>query len=287
MFSIHRRTVHLLLIISLGHMFLISAQVQSKSGLPLLQEMAFGAFARVQRATAAVTNGVSGLWTHYVWLRGVAARNDELERQLLELRGELQQQQAIVDRTQALERALRLEQRVAAPLLAARVIAGDASPGLLTVVIDRGSADGVQTDMAVISALGVVGRIIDQPTPHEAKVQLLVGRNAAAAAIVERSGAGGMVVGGASDPPLRLEYVDKNADVKTGDRIMTSGQDGIFPQGFVVGTIGRVERNALGFRSIAVDPAVDFSHIDLVLVVLGRPLAAQQGGSTDGGGGRP
>jgi rod shape-determining protein MreC len=284
MLSIRRRTVYLLLTISLGHVLLISAQVQSKSGLPLIEAVAFGVFARVQRATAAVADAGSGLWTHYLALHGVAAENDALRRQVLELQGQLQQAQAIASRTQALEEALRLQQSVAAPLLAARVIAGNPSPGALTVMIDRGTADGVKTDMAVISARGVVGRIINEPTPHEAQVQLLIGRNAAAAAIVERSGAGGVVEGGATDPPLRLNYVDKNADVKAGDRIMTSGQDGIFPQGFVIGTIDRADRGPLGFRQIAVEPAVDFSHIDVVLVVLARPLATEHARSGRGGG---
>jgi rod shape-determining protein MreC len=287
MFSIHRRTVHLLLIISLGHVLLISAQVQSKSGLPLLQQVAFSAFARVQRATAAVADTVSGTWTHYVALRGVAAENDALKRQVLELQGKLQQQQAIADRTQALEEALHLEQTVAAPLLAARVIAGNPAPGDRTVMIDRGSADGVKTDMAVISATGVVGRVINRPTPHAAQVQLLIDRTAAAAVIVERSGVGAVVEGGITEPPLHLAYVDRNADIRSGDRIMTSGQDGIFPQGFVVGTIGQVDRNALGFRLIAVQPAVNFSHVDLVLVVMGRPLVTQGAAAHRDGGGAP
>jgi rod shape-determining protein MreC len=145
-------------------------------------------------------------------------------------------------------------------------------------MIDRGTADGVQPDMAVIGAKGVVGRVINQPTPHAAQVQLLIGKLAGAGVTIERSGAGialertgtgGIAVGGAGDPPLRLEYVPNSADLRVGDRVLTSGQDGIYPPGFLVGTVG--VPNAAQSTGVAVRPAVDFTHIDIVLVVLAKP----------------
>jgi rod shape-determining protein MreC len=154
--------------------------------------------------------------------------------------------------------------------LAARVIAGSPAPGSLTVTIDRGSDDGVQTDMAVIAGQGVVGRVINQPAPHAAQVQLLVGRNAAAAVTLERTGAGGLVVGGASDLLLTVDYVSNQADVQVGERVLTSGQDGIFPAGFVVGYVERSEKGT-NYRLVKVRPSVDFTHIELVLVVLAKP----------------
>src|SRR6185295_14889900 len=193
--------------------------------------------------------------------------------------GQLQQEQAVSNGTKALEEALKLQQSVSAPTLAARVIAGSPTPGSLTVTIDRGSDDGVQTDMAVIAAKGVVGRVINQPTPHAAQVQLLIGKLAGAGVTIERSGAGialertgtgGIAVGGAGDPPLRLEYVPNSADLRVGDRVLTSGQDGIYPPGFLVGIVERAERGAV-YWTVAVRPAVDFTHIDIVLVVLAKP----------------
>ena len=100
--------------------------------------------------------------------------------------------------------------------------------------------------MAVIAPAGVVGRII-MPTARASKVQLLIDRDAAAGVMVERSRASGVVrVGhgtgvGSAD---RLEYVSGTADVKVGDRVVTSGIDGIYPKGFVIGEIQSVERGA-------------------------------------------
>jgi rod shape-determining protein MreC len=127
--------------------------------------------------------------------------------------------------------------------------------------------------MAVIGARGVVGRVVNPIAPHAATVQLLIDRLAAVAVTFERSNAGGIVVGGASDPPFHAEYVPVLADVQSGERVVTSGQDGIYPQGFLVGTVDRVSKGAGADRSILIRPAVDFSHVDLVLVVLKPPAA--------------
>ena len=88
------------------------------------------------------------------------------------------------------------------------MIAGDAAPGALTVTIDRGSAGGIETNMAVIGHAGVVGRVINRPTPHAAQVQLLISHNAGAERHRGQSGAVGPVRGGAGDPPLEMDYVD-------------------------------------------------------------------------------
>ena len=279
--AVQRRTTYLLLAICLGHVLLISAQVQSKTGLPVLETVAFGAFARMQQLLGGVADGGHSLWSNYIGLQGAARENAWLRQRNLELEGQLQQAEALASRTRALEEALGLRASIPARVVTARVIAGDPTPGSLTVTIDRGSDDGVQTDMAVIAPRGVVGRVINRPLPHAAQVQLLTGRNAGAAVIFERTGAGGMAVGGAGNPPLRVDLVPNAADVKIGDRVLTSGQDGLFPRGFVIGTVERADRRA-GVWTVAVRPAVDFSHIDVVLVVLEN--SAQSGSSRGSGG---
>jgi rod shape-determining protein MreC len=268
--AVHRRTTYLLLAICVGHVLLISAQVQSKSGLPVIETVTFAAFAKLQQGLGGVTDGTSSLWRNYIWLKGVAQENVRLKQRNLELEGQIQQAQALAIRTKALEEALAMQATMPSPVAAARVIAGDPAPGSLTITIDRGSSDGIETDMAVIATRGLVGRVINRPLPHAAQVQLLTGRNAAAAVMFERTGAGGIAAGGSGDPPLRVELVPNASEIKVGDRVLTSGQDGLFPRGFVVGTVERAESRA-GQWTVAVRPAVDFSQIDVVLVVLEKP----------------
>jgi len=273
-----RRTLALFLVLSLAHLLLMSVQVQSRSGLPLIQAAAFSVFAGVQRVTSGAVGGVGSFWSNYVALRGAVAENDALKTRVLALEGQLQAQAAMVSQTQDLERLLTLQQSLVAPTLAARVIAGDTTPGAFTITIDRGAADGVEPNMAVIGHAGVIGRVINRPTPHAAQVQLLVGHSAGAGAMTEQSGAVGPVRGGAGNPPLEMDYVDLLKDVRVGERVLTSGLDGIFPRGFVIGTVERTVKGSGVYSEIAVRPAEDFSNLQVVLVVLSRP-APMEGGS--------
>ena len=264
---VRRQLASLLLLTCLGHVLLISAQVQSQSGLPVLETAAFGAFARIQGLLAGGADAGQGVWSHYFALRGAARDNEALRQRVLQLEWEVQEQRALANQARALEDALGLKQRQQAPTLAARVIAGNPSPDVMTVTIDRGTADGVAPDMAVIGPGGVVGRVIGPMAPHAARVQLLVDRNAGVAVTFEHSGAGGMVVGGAEALPLRAELFPLAADIQPGERVESSGQDGIYPPGFLVGTVERVS-GAGAEREVIVKPAVDFSHIGVVLIVL-------------------
>ncbi len=272
-----RRTFVLFLLLSFGHILLISAQVQSQSGLPLVQAGAFRVFAFIQHLTSGAADIGRSVWSNYVALRGVAAENDALQKRVLELEGLVQSQAAIVSQTQELEAVLRLQQSLVAPTLAARVIAGNPAPGANMITIDRGSADGVEPDMAVIGHSGVIGRVFGRPAPHAAQVQLLIGRQAAAAAVTEVSLATGMVMGGAGDPPLEMDYVDVLHDVAVGERVLTSGLDGIYPRGFLIGTVERAIRGSGVYNDLRVRPAVDFTRLDVVLVVLPRPARAGEG----------
>jgi rod shape-determining protein MreC len=267
-----RRTAFLLLALTLGHVLLISAQVQSGSGIPVIQTVSFGAFAKVQQVLASFADGGRSLWSSYFALRGVVRDNDQLKRHVLELESALQAAQAKARETDELRRTLGLRESLPVRTLSARVIAGAPSPGAFSVTIDRGSDDGVQTDMAVIGANGVVGRVINGPLPHAAQVQLLIDRNAHAAVYFERTGVGGIVGGGRADPPLRVDYVPDSADIKAGDTVLTSGQDGIYPRGYLVGTVVEFDRRG-GDPFVTVRPAIDFSHVDIVMVVLDRTVS--------------
>jgi rod shape-determining protein MreC len=127
--------------------------------------------------------------------------------------------------------------------------------------------------MAVIAPEGVVGRIV-VPSARAAKVQLLIDRNAAAGVIVERTRAQGVVVG-SGDDRLQMQYVSEVSDLAVGDVVVTSGIDTIYPKGLVVGRIEVVEKNGPAFKRIIVKPAVDFSRLEEVLVVL-TPTAAKE-----------
>lgn len=280
MLDIRRRTGVLFGLVMLAQVILVSAQVQSRSGVRVLSLVTFELFSRVERVAHGAIDGVRDAWGSYFALRGVRAENEALRRQVADLEVRLQEQRALAARSQRLEALMDLKSHATVPTIAADVIAGNPNPGMRTITIDRGSADGVQSNMAVIAPAGVVGRIVGTPAMHAARVQLLIDRNAAAGALIERTRAGGMIVGIDADPPLRLDLVSNLTDVKEGDAVIASGVDGIYPKGFVIGKVERSERGSGLYRSITVRPAVDFSSLEEVLVVLvtPRPATRDEGG---------
>lgn len=265
------RTGYLFLAAVVIHIVLISAQVNARSGVPILEAITFGAFAEVQRATSAVLSGVRIVWTGYIDLRSARRENAELRRELAEAQVRLQQQQALADRTAGLLTMLELHNSLDMQTTAAQIIGSAANPEFRTVTIDKGQSAGLRKDMAVLAPSGVVGRVV-VAAPRASRVQLIIDRNAAVGAMVARSRAQGVLVG-SGDGRLQMEYVSETSDVTPGDTVTTSGIDGIYPKGIVVGQVEAVEKSGGAYRRITVRPAVDFSTLEDVLVVT-TPTAA-------------
>jgi rod shape-determining protein MreC len=271
--DIRQRSGYLFLSVMLGHILLISAQVNSRSGVPVLEAVTFGVFAEVERVISSGFSSVRHVWSGYAGLRNLKSQNDALTRDLEAAKIALQQQRTLADRTRSLERLLDLRDRSKLNTLAAEIIAAGATPDFRTLTIDKGTREGVRADMAVIAPPGVVGRVV-MPSTRAAKVQLLVDRNAAAGALIERSRAQGVVMGGGDDR-LRMDYVSEVADVIVGDLVVTSGIDGIYPKGYVIGQVESVEKSGTAYKTITVKPAVDFTSLEEVLVVL-TPTPARE-----------
>jgi rod shape-determining protein MreC len=271
--DIRQRSGYLFLAVTLGQILLISAQVSSKSGAPVIESVTFGIFSEVQRGLSGGISGVRHLWSGYVGLRNLKVENEALRRDLAAAQVAVQEQRALADRTRGLEQLLDLRRHLALKTVPAEIIGAAATPDFRTLTIDKGTRDGVKADMSVIAPAGVVGRLV-VPSLRSAKVQLLVDRNAAAGAIIERTRAQGVVVGGGDDR-LRLEYMSEVFDVVVGDVVVTSGIDGIYPKGFVIGRVEIVDRAGGAYKRITIKPAVDFSSLENVLIVL-TPTPARE-----------
>ena len=248
-----------------GHILLISTQVATRRGVPVVEALTFGVFAEVQRGATSGIASVRDVWQNYFALQQTRQENQQLRTELAQLRVGLQQERALAEQSRMLQKLLDMKMETPLKTTAAYVIAGGASPDFRTATIDKGTSDGLKPDMAVISPSGVVGRII-LPTSRAAKIQLLIDRDAAAGAVTERGRAQGVVVG--TGTSLRMDHVPGTADIKVGDRVVTSGIEGIYPKGFEIGQIESVERRSGEFSTVIIRPAVEFSSVEAVLVVL-------------------
>lgn len=155
-------------------------------------------------------------------------------------------------------------------MVAARVIGVDATSWFRSITIDRGSSDQISAGMAVISAYGVVGRVVTS-TPHSSRVLLVVDAASKLSTITERTRARAICRGDGDG--MSLDYLPLTDDVQVGDLLLTSGLGGGFPKGLIVGAVTRVDKRGFDmFQTVEVEPAVDFEHLEEVLVIFSAEM---------------
>ena len=221
----------------------------------------------LQNVFKQTVNLVVTLWEDYFHLVDVHQENRRLKLELDSLKRENGLYKELVATHERLRDLLSFKEAVSRPAVAAQVVGLDPTGWFQSVVINKGTNAGIKLDMPVVNASGVVGRIVSV-SPNYAKVLLIIDQNSAVDCLVQRSRDRGMVRG-QSAQVCRLDYMVKSGSVKEGDGVITSGLGRVFPKGLPVGTILSVkEGDGALFKEIAVTPAVDFSKLEEVLVIL-------------------
>lgn len=155
-------------------------------------------------------------------------------------------------------------------LVAARVIGRESATWSSVIEINRGTRDGVDVDMAVVTDKGLVGHIIEAG-PTSSKVELILDPRSSVGTLVQRadSRVAGIVEGDMNNPTMpRMVNIPKTADVDEGDIIVTSGFGGVYPKGLMVGTVSEMRNDEGGLLKIAIlEPAVDFQRLEDVMVI--------------------
>jgi rod shape-determining protein MreC len=249
---------------------LISANLHSRDNMSFVESLVVGITAPVQKVVWGVIDGIGSIWRGYFYLVGLEKENRALKKELHELRLQMNRYREADLANQRLRALLNFKKSIATPLLPAQLVAFDPSGWFQTILIDKGRSDGVVQDMAVVSAEGLVGRVIGVSS-HHAKVLLILDGNSAVDAYIQRSRARGVLVGLGRELCL-LKYVQRNEDVQVGDKVISSGMGGVFPRGLLVGTVQEVVRGSSGlFQRVEVEPAVNFSRLEEVMVVIQPP----------------
>ncbi len=223
--------------------------------------------APVGSAVSRVCGFFTGIWDDYFFLVGVERDNRRLREIVKQLNTRNIQYREAVHSAERLQQLLNLKNAIPVPSIAATVIGEDATPWFRTVIIDRGSVDGVREGMPVIASSGVVGRIV-RVAANSSRLLLLTDHASAVAASVQRSRARG-VVKGKSGGLCSLEFSQRGEDVKVGDIIVTSGIGGIFPKGLPIGEVTMVKKGEYGiFQTVELRPFVSLSRLEEVLVLV-------------------
>ena len=231
----------------------------------LIRVWAVSAITPMEKGLVQVQGGASDLWHNYFYLRGVRQENRQLRDQIEELQLEEVRLKQDADQAHRLQSLLGFKEQFIAKTLAAQVIGSSGSEQSRTVYIDKGSRDGVQLDMAVISATGVVGKIINV-FRSTSQVLLINDQQSGVGTILEQSRLQG-VLKGKSSGELVIDKIMADEEVKMGDRVLTSGGDQIFPKGLIIGTVDRIEKGP-EFLQVMVKPSASLNRLEEVLVIV-------------------
>ncbi len=231
----------------------------------LIRTWSVGTFAPLEKILVWCQSGVGNLWNNYVYLRGVRQENRDLKFEIERLR--LEQVRLTDDAQQArrLQALLGFKEQYIAKTVAAQVIGSSGSEQSRSVYIDKGIESGVQKDMAVITADGVVGKVL-RALGSTSQVLLINDQSSGVGAILDKSRLQG-VVKGSSTGDLILENVMTDESVGPGERVVTSGGDQIFPKGLTVGTVMKASPGADLFLNIRLKPSASLNRLEEVLVI--------------------
>ncbi len=255
--------------------FLVSTLGSQKFGP--LHELLFEAVGPIQNILSRGTDSLRSLKQDYVDLLSVRRENERLWAELQECRTlSYKNREALATNTR-LRKLLNFKNVTGLPMVAARIIGKDPSVWFRSVVIDRGSRDGVSKGMAVVNGDGVVGQIFSV-SPNYAKVLLAIAPSSAMDVVLQKSRVRGILKGTGS-LVYQLDYILKTVEVEEGDQVVTAGYGGIFPTGLPIGVVSKVIRKRRGmFLEVEVKPAVDFLTLEDLLVIEQELIISEEEG---------
>ncbi len=236
-----------------------------------LHKLLFETTGPVQKVVSQAAGSVQSLKKDYLDLLMVRDEKERLWRELQKCRVAAYQYREAVATNARLQKLLEFKRSSGLPTVSARIIGKDPSLWFRSVVIDRGSSEGVVKGMPVVTGDGIVGQVYSS-SPNYAKVLLSIAPSSALDVLLQESRVRG-VLKGTGENTYHLEYILKTVEVSEGDHVVTAGYGGLFPTGLPVGVVSRVVKKRRGmFLEIEVTPAVDFDTLeDLIVIEQERP----------------
>ncbi len=231
----------------------------------LIRVWAVGAVTPLEKALVWVQTSTANVWHNYFYLRGVRAENRSLKQQIERMSLEQVRMSQDADQARRLQGLLAFKEQFISATMAAQVIGSSGSEQSRSLYIDKGESAGIKPDMAVITADGIVGKVL-RVYPSTSLVLLINDQSSGVGAILEKSRLQG-ILKGTSVGEVALEKVMSDETVPAGELVLTSGGDGVFPKGLLVGTVTKVAPGSELFLNIRVRPAANLNKLEEVLVV--------------------
>ncbi len=249
------------------HLFVISFnRVPGQSGLNFLQVVTMSGMTPFQWAASRLTDGVRGAWYGYIDLRGARKDKESLLAELAQTKAKLSELQGKASFSEQLDGLKKAA--TSYPWVASRIIGHDANQWFSTVIIDSGTIAGVEKDHPVITADGLVGRVI-MAGPISSQVLLITDeRHGAGAAVIAQTGETRWlgILEGKSRLLCDMRFIVPPDKLEPGEEVKTSGQDGLYPAGLL---IGRIKSNGTLHAPVLVEiePAAKLGKLEMVMVL--------------------
>ncbi len=218
-----------------------------------------------QKLVYIVSDKILNTWQDYMDLVDVRQENIRLNKEVLSLRQDKFELAEESIQNYRLKKLLDFKESPSYPIVSANVIGG--SPSLLrkeVIIVDRGTRDGISQGMPVASSEGIVGRVLSVGD-RSSEVLLITDPVSAVDAFIHRTRVRGIVKG--TGGGCAMEYIEQNSDISIGDKVISSGKEGFFPKGVIIGTVSNIETKG-SFISAQVSPFVDLDSLEEVVIIL-------------------
>jgi len=259
------RNITVLLLVIFAQLVLLAYQVKSNNDVRLIRVWAVTAVTPFARTIEGARSGTAGFLDNYVVLHDTRAENERMRTELGRLKIEnqfLKAELATADRAKALAV---FESQSPSKMVAARVIATSPGASASAVFVDRGSTSGIEKGMAVVTPDGIVGKVLAS-YPTASQVLLATDPSFAAGAVSQKNHVRG-ILKGLGHGNCRVDYVQNEEKVESGEWFYTTGDDRIFPKGLPIGRV-TVARSGNPFQEILVEPSGLASGLEEVLIIL-------------------
>ncbi len=260
-----RRDYLILIFVLFLLLILISWQIRTGGETTLLHSVFFNVTAPFLKGGYAVAGGVSSTVSRVAALHKAQKENRKLEKKIKKIKTALQFQKIIQKQNLKLRKLLDYKRNFTLDTIAAHVISRDVTNRYSSLIVSKGRNHGVKKNMAVVTPDGIAGRVV-QVSRGSCKVQLISDSGSGVAAFCQRTEDNTLIIG-ENGEILEAKYIHNTSTIHKGDILITSGYDGIYPEGLIVGTVTSSEKGDFGEREVKVNPAVELTKIRNVLIV--------------------
>jgi rod shape-determining protein MreC len=263
-FAYRHRNAAILVVVLVAQFVLLGYQVRRNDDVRLLRVWAVSIFMPIQKLVNGGTGFFGTTWEDYVWLRGAREENEHLKQELDQLKLERQQLRRLLARFGREEDLLAYQKEIPSKTVIASVIAAGANPNAKEVFVNKGSGDGIEPGMAVMTPDGVVGKV--QAVFGGASLVLLISDADSAVGVMLLDSREHGVMKGTGKREGRVDYIGNEVELPVGAEIYTSGDDRIYPKGLPVGVVTRVDPGT-EFLQVYAKPFVELNQLEEVLII--------------------